>query len=193
MNEYQKFINFLNTVEGKPKLLLHCCCGPCSTHVIDLLKEHFNITVFFSNSNIYPEEEFKKREDALLEVCRYFHIENYVLDTYNHHEFLTSIKGLELLGENSQRCFECMKYRIKRATDYAIENDFAYVTTTLSISPHKSSLWINEIGVNESNIFLYSNFKKDNGFLKSVDLSTKLKIYRQNYCGCEFSLRESIK
>lgn len=192
---YKDFKNMLEKLTTRPKLLLHSCCGPCSSYTIEFLKKYFDITIFYSNDNIYPYEEFIKRSEEQKRLVNLMDNNiKVIIDTYDDKRYYESIKGLESLGEHSKRCYECMKFRMERAAKYALENNFDYFTTTLSISPYKNSDWINEIGYNiekEMGIdFLYSNFKKEEGYKKSIELSKKYNLYRQDYCGCIFSYKE---
>ena len=181
--------------EVKPKLLLHACCGPCSSYVVEYLSKYFDITIYYYNPNTYPEGEYIRRFDELNKFINNFNnIIKVVEGSYNPKEFYTSIKGLENLGEKSKRCYNCYKLRLEKSAMYAKENNFDYFTTTLSISPYKNAEWINEIGKeleNKINIkYLYSDFKKKNGYKRSLELSKEYKLYRQEYCGCVYSKQE---
>lgn len=172
------------------KLLLHSCCGPCSTHVIDVLKNEFDLTIFYSNSNIFPQIEYEKR---LAEQKRYAKIVGIkvVDDVYNEEEFLEFVKGLEKEKEGGKRCEACFEFRLRRTAKFAKENGFDAFTTTLTVSPHKNSRVINEVGQKisqqEGVEYYAGNFKKQDGYKKSVELAKKYDLYRQNYCGCRFS------
>lgn len=177
----------LSQIKSKPSLLLHVCCAPCSSAVLERLKEHFNITLYYFNPNTYPEseynlraEQFAKLTDLPLVVCE-----------YNHNQFLQQIKGYENSPECGTRCQKCIKLRLENSFKYAQTNKFNYVTTSLSISPHKDAQFINICGEtlqNEYNTtYLYADFKKENGYLNSINLSKQYDLYRQDYCGCEFS------
>ena len=172
------------------KLLLHSCCGPCSTQVIDKLKDEYDLTIFYSNSNIFPQEEYEKR---LAEQKRYAKIVGIkvVDDTYDENEYLEFVNGLEEEKEGGLRCRVCFEFRLRKTAKFAKENGFDIFSTTLSVSPHKNTLVINEVGEKiskEMNIpFLAENFKKQDGYKKSIELSKKYNLYRQNYCGCRFS------
>lgn len=195
IENYKEFKNMLENLTLKSKLLLHSCCGPCSSYTIEFLKKYFDITIFYSNDNIYPYVEFVKRSDEQKRLVKLLdnNIE-VIIDTYDDSRYYEAVKGLENLGEHSKRCYECMSFRMKRAALYAKNNNFDYFTTTLSISPYKNSKWINEIGYkleNEIGInFLYSDFKKEEGYKKSIELSKKYNLYRQDYCGCVYSYKE---
>ena len=184
--------------EGKtPSLLLHACCGPCSSYVLEYLSKYFKITIYYYNPNIYPEEEYTRRLTELKKFLKNIDTTNPVKlieANYNTKEYFSKVKGLENLGEKSKRCYECYKLRMDHSAKYAKENHFDYFTTTLSISPYKVSNWINEIGQlleSEYNIkYLYADFKKKNGYKRSLELSKKYNMYRQDYCGCIFSINE---
>ena len=173
------------------RMLLHVCCAPCSSSVIERLKAEtdYNITIFFSNSNILPEEEYLKRKQALVDFISNVHPEiEIIFDDYNPEEYLNAIKGLEKMGEGSVRCDKCIQYRLKKTAILAKEKGFDIFATTLTVSPHKNAKKINEIGAElekEIGVSYYeSDFKKRNGYLRSLELSKKYNIYRQNYCGC---------
>ena len=173
------------------RMLLHVCCAPCSSSVIERLKAEtdYMITIFFSNSNILPEEEYNRRKDALIQFIKEVHPEiEIIFDTYNQAEYFDAIKGLENMGEGSVRCDNCIGYRLKKTAEMAKEKGFDIFATTLTVSPHKNAKRINEIGKKleeEFGVSYYeSDFKKRNGYLRSLELCKKYNIYRQNYCGC---------
>ena len=192
----------LKKIEGtKPTLLLHVCCGPCSSHVLKELCEHFYITIYYSNSNIYPQSEYQRRFQELLYFIERFN-EDYhqniqvIEDPYNHSEWMSHLYPLKEFPEGSIRCKLCYSLRMRKTFDYAKINHYDYWTTVLSISPHKNSQWINEIGdqwQRESPKFLYADFKKNNGYLKSTQMTKEYNMYRQNYCGCMFSYEEMLE
>ena len=188
-------IELIKDREVKPKLLLHACCGPCSSYVVEYLSKYFNITIYYYNPNTYPEAEFNRRLDELNKFINSFNNKIKVVEeTYNPNEFYNNIKGLEHLGEKSRRCYNCYKLRMNKAAVYAKENNFDYFTTTLSISPYKNANWINEIGSKLDNKigikYLYSDFKKKDGYKRSLELSKEYGLYRQEYCGCVYSKQE---
>lgn len=193
IDNYTDFKKFIKSLDNKPKLLVHTCCAPCSTHTIDVLKDYFDITIFYSNSNIYPEEEFRKRLDEQIEYAARFNI-SVIEDSYNSKEFYETIKGHELDGEKSKRCYLCYEMRLRHTIERAKALGFDYFTTSLSISPYKVTRWINEIGYELEQIYgikyLYSDFKKENGYKESIRISQENNMYRQDYCGCVFSKRE---
>lgn len=173
------------------KLLLHVCCAPCASSVLERLKQEtdYDITLFFSNSNILPEEEYNKRKSALITFIERVHPETEIIfDNYNPSEFFSAIKGKESLGEGSTRCDSCIDFRLEKTAKYARDNGFDLFASTLSVSPHKNAAKINMIGKaleDKYNItYLESDFKKKNGYLRSIQLSKEYNIYRQNYCGC---------
>ena len=198
IDNYLDFKNFITTLDYKPTLLLHACCAPCSTHCLMVLKNYFDITIFYSNDNIYPEEEYDKRLVEIKNFCKAFDIKIKVVDDgYNHQDFLDAIKGKEELGERSERCYNCYLLRLEKSVIIAKELGFEYFTTTLSLSPFKNSNWINEIGYKLEQKYgvkyLYSNFKKEDGYTDSIRMSEEYCLYRQNYCGCEFSMKERLE
>lgn len=177
----------------KQKLLLHACCGPCATFVIESLKDEFDISVFFYNPNIYPAQEYEKRLSAIKKFCddKKVHL---IEGNYNHEGWLNMVKGLENEPEGGERCVSCFELRLCVAADFASENGFDIFTTTLSVSPHKNFKSISQIGKElekECGIrFLDRDFKKDDGFKRSIELSKEHSLYRQDYCGCEFALKK---
>lgn len=183
----------------RKKLLLHVCCAPCSSHVLELLSNIFDITVYFYNPNITDNVEYVKRYEELKRFVGSADFTEAVKlekGEYEPEVFYEMAKGREDLPERGARCYDCYYIRMKRAAEYAVENGFDYFTTSLSISPYKNAGWINEIG--ESLVkdlprlkFLYSDFKKKNGYKRSIELSKEYNLYRQDYCGCEFSKRVS--
>lgn len=177
-----------------PSLLLHSCCAPCSSYVLEYLSSIFKITVLYYNPNIYPESEYLKRLSEQKWFINAFPVKNKVSiinTTYNESDFLDYIKGNENDKEGGTRCFKCYELRLNKAAQIAKQNGFDYFTTTLSISPHKNSQKLNEIGEYLSQKYevkyLYADFKKKEGFKRSLILSKKYNLYRQTYCGCRFS------
>ncbi len=187
---------------AKPKLLLHACCAPCSSYVLEFLAEHFEITVLYYNPNIYPPEEYERRLEELRVFLGKFPKaleENIKLIecNYNPNEFYEAVginnePELAKEAERGERCRRCYNFRMKKAFEYAQNKGFDYFTTTLSISPYKDSEKINTIGyslveVNSKTKYLPADFKKKNGFLRSLQISAEFNLYRQDYCGCIFS------
>lgn len=196
LNDYKEFKQFLNELKDnniKPTLLLHTCCAPCSTHTLKLLKEYFDIKIYYSNDNIYPYSEFELRLNEQIRFAKDLNIE-VIYDEYNSDDYFDSVKGLENLGERSNRCYKCYYLRLNKTALKAKELGFDYFTTSLSISPHKVAKWINEIGYyleNKYDIkYLYSDFKKEEGYKESIKLSKEYNLYRQDYCGCIYSKNE---
>lgn len=191
---YEMYLEQLKSVKEenkKPRLLLHACCGPCSSYVLECLASVFDVTVCFYNPNIYPEEEYTRRKEELKRFLVEVNIQNFVEISYNEKEYYEAVKGYEDLGERSIRCYQCYLFRMEKSIQFAKENDFDYFTTTLSISPYKNSTWINEIGEDLEKKYqikyLYSDFKKQNGYKRSLELSREYNLYRQDYCGCVYS------
>lgn len=176
----------------KKKLLLHSCCGPCSTVVIERLREDFDLTVFYFNPNTEPFEEYEKRKAEQQKVCGHFDVPflDFDYDNQGWHDF---VSGLESEKEGGKRCEKCFFFRLKKTAEFAKEHDFDVFATTLSVSPHKNTLIVNSVGGEISKVedidFLAESFKKKDGYLRSIDLSKELNLYRQNYCGCLFSKR----
>ncbi|MFO8016048.1 MAG: epoxyqueuosine reductase QueH [Candidatus Woesearchaeota archaeon] len=175
------------------RLLLHTCCAPCSTHAIELLKDKYEVVLFFSNSNIFPRGEYEKRLDNARKIASVHGLE-LVEDDYDHESWLSAVKGLESEPEGGKRCLECFRFNIRRARDCAWQRGFDLFTTTLTISPHKDSGSIIRIGHELGGQraipqFLPVDLKKNDGFRRSTELSRKHGLYRQGYCGCEFSMR----
>jgi len=174
------------------KILVHTCCAPCAAPSGERLMLHgYQVTLFFSNSNIYPKEEYDKRLFFAKKLARIWDviIEE---DMYDHQEWLKVVKGLEHEPEKGARCIKCFEYSLKRTAMMADRFDFPAFTTTLTLSPHKISKMIFRIG-EQYKKYIPFDFKKEDGFLKSIQLSKRFDLYRQNYCGCEFSLRDSRK
>lgn len=181
-----------------PTLLLHSCCAPCSSYTLEYLSQYFNITVYYYNPNIYPEEEFHKRveeEKRLISELPTKHPVKMISGDYEPKAFYDIAKGLEDVAEGGERCFRCYRLRLEKTAQLARDMGFDYFTTTLSISPLKRSEKINEIGDDVAKSygvkFLPSDFKKRGGFLRSIQLSKDYNLYRQNYCGCIFSQRKN--
>ncbi len=184
--------------EGRvPRLLLHSCCAPCSSYVLEYLSRHFSITVFYYNPNIYPDEEYRKRVEEQKDFLRRFPAANPVSfreGNYCPEDFYRAAKGMEQLPEGGERCFACYELRLREAAALAGAEGFDWFTTTLSISPYKNAGKLNEIGrqlEEELGVrYLCADFKKKGGYLRSIRLSEEYGLYRQDYCGCVFSMRE---
>ncbi|MGN0353314.1 MAG: epoxyqueuosine reductase QueH [Roseburia sp.] len=195
---YQKILEKTieeNQKEGKiPTLLLHSCCAPCSSYCIEYLSNYFQITIFYYNPNIYPEEEYWKRVKEQKEFIQKFPARyevSFLEGAYEKEKFYEMAKGLEEVEEGGERCFRCYEMRLREAAEIAKKYKMDYFTTTLSISPLKNAAKLNEIGATleqEYGIrYLYSDFKKKGGYQRSVALSKEYDMYRQYYCGCVFS------
>lgn len=196
---YQKELDkIIADLDGSvPTLFLHSCCAPCSSYVLEYLAEYFEITVFYYNPNIYPPEEYEKRVEELQRLMENLPVKNplhFVNGRYDPREFYQAVKGLEGIPEGGERCFACYELRMQESAKLAAVGKFDYFTTTLSISPLKNAEKINEIGKRLEEAYgvrhLPSDFKKKNGYKRSVELSAQYGLYRQDYCGCVFSKRE---
>lgn len=181
--------------EGEvPRLLLHSCCGPCSSYCLQYLSEYFKITVFYYDPNIYPPEEYalraREQERFTKEFPTKYPVE-FMEGSYDTERFYETVRGMEQLPEGGERCFACYELRLRETAEYAKKNGFDYFTTTLSISPMKNAQKLNEIGgrlAEEYDIpYLFSDFKKRDGYKKSTELSREYGMYRQYYCGCVYS------
>ena len=198
-NELDKLLEGLVTEARVPKLLLHSCCAPCSSYVIEYLSEYFEITVFYYNPNISQQEEYEKRVAEQKRFISQFpakHPVAFVEGNYDTGEYYEAVRGLEHCREGGERCFVCYELRLRAAAQQAVQmGDFDYFTTTLSISPMKNSAKLNEIGLQLGMeygiLYLASDFKKREGYKRSIQLSHEYHLYRQNYCGCVFSRREN--
>lgn len=183
--------------QNVPSLLMHSCCAPCSSYCLTYLAQYFRITIFYYNPNISPETEYKKRVKEQIRLIQSLDVRypiSFVEGTYEPEKFYEMAKGLEEVKEGGIRCFACYEMRQREAAYYAKEHGFDYFTTTLSVSPHKNAQKLNEIGLwlqEEVGVaYLVSDFKKKGGYLQSIELSKKYDLYRQDYCGCEFSKRQ---
>ena len=181
----------------RPRLLLHACCAPCSSYVLEYLSRHFEITLFFYNPNISPQSEYDFRAKELLRLVDELGLSESVsvlYGNYDPHRFFEMAKGMEHLPEGGERCRKCYALRLSESARIAADGSFDFYTTTLSISPHKNAEWLNELGVEMGDRYgvswLYSDFKKKNGYKRSCELSVQLGLYRQSYCGCVYSKRE---
>ncbi len=196
MNYYNKMLEIINSLNGsKKKLLLHSCCAPCSSAVIDTLKDYFQITILYYNPNIEPQEEYLKRKEEQKRFIKELNCGIDFLDCdYDNREFHKISKGLETALERGSRCARCYRLRLEKTALLAQEHDFDYFGTTLSVSPYKNSEWLNKIGEMLSTTykvpFLYADFKKRDGYKKSIELANKYHLYRQDYCGCVYSKRK---
>lgn len=184
----------------KKTLLLHSCCAPCSSYVLEYLSKYFEITDLYYNPNIFPEEEYIYRSNELRRLIDEMPAKipvKYISCEYTPEDFNEIAKGREKEKEGGERCFLCYRLRLEKTAQIAMENNFDYFTTTLSISPLKNAEKLNEIGREMSEKYgvkyLYSDFKKRNGYKRSVELSKEYELYRQNFCGCVYSKAEAIR
>ena len=180
----------------KSKLLLHICCAPCSTHVAEVLKEDYDLTGYFYNPNIHPENEYLHREQEMKQYARKIDI-GLVCAEYDDARWFEMARGMEDMPEGGERCFLCYRMRLEKAAQYAKEHGYQFLTATLSVSPHKNAAKINEIGsevAGRRGLQWYAaDFKKRGGYERSVSMSKEADLYRQSYCGCIFSQREAAK
>jgi hypothetical protein len=182
-----------------PTLLLHSCCAPCSSYVLEYLSNYFEITILYYNPNIYPNTEYKRRAQEQQEFIQKLNTKypiRFIEGTYNEEKFYNITVGLEDELEGGKRCFKCYNLRLEETARLAKELNFDYFTTTLSISPYKNSKKLNEIGELLGSVYntnyLYADFKKKDGYKRSIELSKIYKLYRQDYCGCKFSYDASL-
>ncbi len=183
-------ISQAESAKGK-KLLLHCCCAPCSSACLERLKDYFQITVLFYNPNI-EDEEYERRKAELKRFVAETGFANFLDCDHEKEKYYSRVKGLEKEKEGGKRCEECFALRLEKTAELA--KDFDFFTTTLTISPLKDARMINVIGERlGGEKWLYSDFKKRNGYLRSIELSSEHSLYRQNYCGCVYSRRDGDK
>ena len=194
INYHLKMKDIIKSLDHVPRLLLHSCCGPCSTQVISYLTEYFDITVLYYNPNIEPYDEYIKRKNEQIKFIKKFNPKNkldFMDCDYANEDFQTIAKGYEQYPEGSVRCHRCYKLRLSKTAKLAKDNNYDYFCTTLTVSPYKNSQVINhlaeEISKEYKIDYLYSDFKKENGYLKSVEYAKKYNLYRQDYCGCHFA------
>lgn len=195
---YQKVLeNTLVSLNGPKKLLLHSCCAPCSSYVLEYLSEYFYITVLYYNPNIFPKDEYMYRiseQQKLINSLPTKYPIDFIATDYTPEDFYNNIKGLEKEPEGGERCTICYRLRLNKAAELAAAMNYDYFTTTLSISPLKDVKRLNNIGMELEKKYgikyLYSDFKKKNGYKRSVELSEEYNLYRQNYCGCVYSMVE---
>ncbi len=197
MNYQNKLNELINSLSEVPHLLLHSCCGPCSTQVINYLTKHFDITVLFYNPNIEPKEEYEKRKKEQVKFLKKYNSVNqlnFIDCDYENDKYREIVKGLELLPEGSRRCEKCFDLRLEKTAQIAVSNNYDFFGTTLTVSPHKNSKVINElcekISIKYNIKYIYGDFKKNEGYKKSIEFSKKYDLYRQEYCGCMFSKKE---
>lgn len=197
--QLEKLLESLKKTGKRPSLLLHSCCAPCSSYVISYLADYFDISIFYFNPNIYPKEEYEKRKSEQIRLIQIMNINDKQISftdaDYDYQSLLSMTKGHENEPEGGQRCTICYKLRLEQTAKEAKQRGFDYFATTLTVSPYKNAKKLNNIG-NELEakygiIYLISDFKKCEGYKKSIQLSKEYNLYRQEYCGCEFSLSQA--
>ena len=187
--ELDQLLARLQEEKQVPSLLLHSCCAPCSSYVLEYLSAYFNITVFYYNPNIFPESEYTKRileQQTLISGMETKHPVSFLAGYYDKEKFYEMARGLEHVREGGERCMRCYELRLRESAQIAAQGGFDYFTTTLSEIGGRLA---EEYGVR----YLHSDFKKKNGYKRSIELSREYGLYRQDYCGCEFSFREAEK
>lgn len=195
--ELDQIINSIQLEGSTPSLLLHSCCAPCSSYVLEYLSRYFKITVYYYNPNLDSEKEYKKRAEEQKNFIRRFPAVNpidFIEDAFEQEIFYKMAEGLEHVPEGGERCFRCYRLRLRKTAALAEQLGMDYFCTTLSVSPLKNAERLNEIGLSLAKEYkvdyLVSDFKKKNGYQRSVELSKEYKMYRQDYCGCIYSKRE---
>ena len=181
-------------------LLMHACCAPCSSACLERIGNYFDISIFYYNPNITDKDEYAKRVEEIKKFISSFKTKypiKLIEGRYDPNEFFKIAKGLEEEPERGMRCYKCYKLRLEESAKVASELNFDYFCTTLTLSPYKKADWLNEIGEDLNNkyksTYLYSDFKKKNGYKRSIELSHEYDLYRQDYCGCVYSLRDELK
>lgn len=192
--ELEKVLSDITAKGITPSLLLHSCCAPCSSYCLEYLTDYFHVTIFYYNPNISYKEEYDRRVQEQMRLIKALPVKNpisFLEGNYEPEAFYQIAKGLENQPEGGDRCFACYELRLKEAAKCAKEHGFDYFTTTLSISPHKNAAKLNEIGEQAASeygvSYLNSDFKKRNGYKRSIELSREYELYRQDYCGCVYS------
>lgn len=191
------FKNEVAKFDKKYSILLHSCCAPCSSHVISVLKNYFDITILYYNPNISPVEEYNKRKEEQINFIKKLNCGIKIMDCdYDNDVYEKCIKGLEKEKEGGARCHKCFRLRLDKTARLAKMNNFDYFCTTLTVSPYKNSQIINTIGKELMDTYdvkwLYSDFKKEDGYKHSIVLSKQYNLYRQDYCGCIYSIRNKV-
>lgn len=193
----EQIIKECDSLQKKPSLLLHVCCAPCSSSVVEYLSSHFDTELYYYNPNIYPEEEYFHRLgefEKLLKNAEFFKDVTLSAGEYDVERFYDVASGLEGEREGGIRCEACIRLRMEETARVARDRSFAFFTTTLSVSPHKNAAYINELGASlerEYGVrYLFADFKKKNGYARSIEICKEFDIYRQDWCGCRFSIRE---
>lgn len=195
--ELEKELNRLTQLNKVPRLLLHSCCAPCSSYCIEYLSQYFEVTVFYYNPNIYPDEEYMhrvKEQQAFIKSFPAKYPVRFIEGDFDKKAFYDMARGLEKCPEGGERCFRCYELRLREGAKMAAKLGMDYFTTTLSISPLKNAAKLNELGQQLGNAYgvryLLSDFKKKNGYKRSIELSKEYGMYRQDYCGCIYSFEE---
>lgn len=191
---YKLSIEELAKIKTPKKILLHSCCAPCSSHVITYLSNYFDITILYYNPNISPYEEYLKRKEEQIKLINEIETTNkidYIDCDYDNQVYESLVEDYKSCPERGKRCTICFTLRLEKTAEIAKKEGFDYFCTTLTVSPYKNAKLINEIGIElekKYNIkWLYSDFKKEDGYKKSIELSKKYNLYRQDYCGCIYS------
>lgn len=186
----------IKEIDEGEKLLLHACCAPCSSAVLERIGNFFEISILYYNPNITEKEEYEKRVVEIKKLISMIHPKykvSLIEGDYNPEKFFEMAKGLEKEPERGKRCYKCYEMRLEETAKIAEKLGFNHFATTLTLSPHKNSNWINEIGEEltkkYNTNYLYSDFKKKNGYKRSIELSKEYNLYRQDYCGCIYSKR----
>ena len=200
INYHKLCLEEISKLNNQKKILLHSCCAPCSSYVITFLSNYFDITILYYNPNISPKEEYNKRKQEQIRLINTLKTKNKLdfLDCdYDNNLYNEHIKGYEKYPEGGSRCHICFNLRLEKTAKLAKKHNYDYFCSTLTVSPHKNSKIINEIGETISKNYnikwLYSDFKKNEGFKQSIELSKKYELYRQDYCGCIYSKKEREK
>lgn len=193
-NYDKKMQEQIKGIEKGARLLLHSCCAPCSSACLERLKAHFSITVLYYNPNIEDEEEYAKRKAEQIRFLKETGWADFLDCDHEAEAFAKMAKGLENEPERGARCYRCYALRLEKTAKIAKEKGYDYFATTLTLSPHKNADWLNEIGAKQGEryevAYLYSDFKKQAGYYRSIDLSKEYDLYRQDFCGCRYSKRE---
>ena len=189
----EKMQEIIKASKNKPKLLLHSCCAPCSSACLERIAEFFQVTVLFYNPNIGDEGEYEKRKAEQIRFLKETGYADIMECAHEKERFEEMAKGLEEEPERGKRCYLCYELRLRKTAALAKKNGFAWFGTTLTLSPHKNAEWLNEIGehagADTGVYYLYSDFKKQGGYYRSIDLSKEFGLYRQDFCGCKYSKR----
>ena len=199
MNNYHlQMLEIIKNLETKPRLLLHACCAPCTSYVLEVLNDYFEITIYYFNPNMSDLEEYEKRYNEFSKLLKGMNLENIevIKPEFNQEEFYKMASPYADQKEGMERCHKCYYYRLEESAKYASSNNFDFFATTLTVSPYKNANLINEIGFLLQDKYkvkyLPSDFKKNNGYKRSIELSRKFNLYRQNYCGCIYSKNNRV-